>query len=130
MLDSYASIFDFKPKSSHHSPIEKSDHPELDALNFLDADSVQQCQSLIGALQWTVPLGRIDVTTAVMTMSYFRAKPRSGHKERLKRSMDESASENVGPYDSVLKNQIYQPCLMCAMIRKRRYMEIFDKYFL
>jgi hypothetical protein len=37
-------------------------------------------QSMIGALQWMVTIGRL----AVMTMSGFRVAPRTGHLERLK----------------------------------------------
>ena len=32
-------------------------------------------QSLLGALQWAVSLGRLDVNTAVMTMASFRVEP-------------------------------------------------------
>ena len=42
-------------------------------------------QSLIGALQWVIFLGRWDIACAVMTMSSFRVAPRRGHLERLKR---------------------------------------------
>jgi hypothetical protein len=38
-------------------------------------------QSMIGALQWMVTIGRLDITTAVMTMSEFRVAPRTGHSE-------------------------------------------------
>ena len=37
------------------------------------------------SLQWAVSLGRLDITTAVMTMSGFRANPREGHLERVRR---------------------------------------------
>ena len=40
---------------------------------------------LIGSLQWAVSLGRLDIATAVMTLSSFRAAPRVGHLERAKR---------------------------------------------
>jgi hypothetical protein len=40
---------------------------------------------LIGAMQWAASLGRIGVTTAVMTMSSFRAAPCKGHLDRVKR---------------------------------------------
>jgi hypothetical protein len=40
---------------------------------------------MIGALQWTVSLGRIDIVTPTMTMSSFRISPRVGHLNRLKR---------------------------------------------
>jgi hypothetical protein len=71
----------------HHalSPLEKGDHPELDVSDLLDEEGIQQYQSLIGSLQWAVSLGRMDIATAVMTMSSFRAAPRVGHLERVKR---------------------------------------------
>ena len=67
------------------TPLAKGDHPELDATEELDADGVKKYQSLIGALQWVVTLGRLDIATAVMTLSSFRASPRVGHLERAKR---------------------------------------------
>jgi hypothetical protein len=36
-------------------------------------------------MQWAVLIGRLDITTAVMSLSSFRAMPRSGHLERAKR---------------------------------------------
>jgi Reverse transcriptase (RNA-dependent DNA polymerase) len=42
-------------------------------------------QSLIGSLQWAVPLGCMEIATAVMTMSSFRAAPQVGHLECVKR---------------------------------------------
>jgi hypothetical protein len=42
-------------------------------------------QSLVGAIQWVVQIGRFDVTTAIMTLSRFRAAPREGHLDRIKR---------------------------------------------
>ena len=53
-----------------------------DALN---EDQTRLYQSLIGALQWCVTLGRFDIAVSVMTMSSFRAAPKEGHLERLKR---------------------------------------------
>ena len=47
----------------------------------LDANGIKDYQSLIGTLQWSVSLGRIDITTAIMTMSGFRVAPRKGHLE-------------------------------------------------
>ena len=60
------------------------DYPELDATNFLDADVIHKYQSLIGALQLEVSVGRIDITIAVMNMSFFRVDPRIGHIEMIK----------------------------------------------
>ena len=51
----------------------------------MDAQGIAQYQSLIGALQWLVSLGRFDIAQAVMTMGRFRAAPRQGHMDRIKR---------------------------------------------
>jgi hypothetical protein len=40
---------------------------------------------MIGSLQWAVSLGRFDIQAATMTMSWFRAAPRQGPLDRLKR---------------------------------------------
>jgi len=78
-------MFGSKPRTNVTSPLEKNDHPEVDDTELLDEEGVQQYQSLIGSLQWAVSLGRLDITTAVMTMSSFRSLPRKGHLERAKR---------------------------------------------
>ena len=36
-------------------------------------------------MQWAISIGRLDITTGVMTMSSFRAMPRLGHLNRLHR---------------------------------------------
>ena len=83
--DSFERMFGQPPKQSVTSPIEKNDHPELDNSELLDDDWTQKYQSLIGSLQWAVTIGRFDIQTAVMSMSSFRAAPRRGHLDRLKR---------------------------------------------
>ena len=67
------------------SPLDKNDHPELDISPLCDDDGIQKYQSLIGALQWAISLGRFDIGVAVMTMSSYRVAPRVGHLDRLKR---------------------------------------------
>ena len=84
MLIAYKNYFGVLPKEEQ-SPLSKGDHPELDASDLLDEEGTRMYQSLIGAMQWAVTLGRIDITTAVMTMSSFRQAPRVGHLERCKR---------------------------------------------
>jgi len=81
LLGTNEHIFGSKPKQNVTSPLEKGDHPELDMSGELDANGIKDYQSLIGTLQWSVSLGRIDITTAVMTMSGFRVTPRKGHLE-------------------------------------------------
>lgn len=84
MFAMFERIFGHTPRH-YQSPIEKGDHPELDTTDFLDDEKTKLYQSLVGALQWVVTIGKFDVYTAVMTMSSFRAQPRFGHLERVKR---------------------------------------------
>ena len=85
MMENYLRMFGAKPKATYTSPLEKGDHPELDTSQLLDEVGIKKYQSLIGALQWVVTLGRFDVGAAVMTMSSFRSSPREGHLERVQR---------------------------------------------
>ena len=41
--------------------------------------------TMVGQHQWLVTLGRFDIHAQVATMSRFRAAPRQGHMDRLKR---------------------------------------------
>jgi hypothetical protein len=85
MMASYEQFFGTKPSSQKFtSPLEKGDHLEMDDLEFLDNMGMQQYQPLIGAMQWAVSIGRLDITTAVMTLSSFRAMPRRGHLDHVK----------------------------------------------
>ena len=85
MMDAHTRMFGGPPKQNVQSPIEKGDHPELDTSELLEPDDVSKYQSLIGSLQWAITIGRFDIATAVMTLSSFRAAPRKGHMERVKR---------------------------------------------
>ena len=84
MLSNYSQLFGTLPKE-YSSPMEEGDHPELDLTAELDQDGIRLYQSLIGALQWAVTLGRFDILVGVTTMSSFRVAPRQGHLERLQR---------------------------------------------
>ncbi len=84
ILDNYRRLFGTNPKEAS-SPLTKGDHPELDTSPLLEYEDIQVYQSLVGALQWVIQIGRFDVTTAVMTLSRFRAAPRQGHMDRVKR---------------------------------------------
>jgi hypothetical protein len=84
MIMNYEVMFGQKP-TEFASPIVEKDHPELDTSPELDETGIKQYQSLIGALQWLVTLGRFDILISVTTMSSYRAAPREGHLERLKR---------------------------------------------
>jgi hypothetical protein len=84
MIGAYERLFG-EPPRAYNSPLERNDHPELDDSKELGEEDTTKYQSMIGALQWVISLGRFDVLTAVMTMSRFRSCPRIGHLERLKR---------------------------------------------
>lgn len=84
MLINYERMFDSKPKE-FSTPMVDKDHPEIDDTEFLDELGIKQYQSLIGALQWLVTLGRFDIHLSVATMSSYRVAPRIGHLARLKR---------------------------------------------
>jgi hypothetical protein len=84
MIDTYVQLYGEKPRKAL-SPLEQNDHPEMDDSPFLGQDETQQFQSLIGAMQWAVSIRRIDIATAVMSLSSFCAMPRRGHLERAKR---------------------------------------------
>ncbi|MGH3053999.1 MAG: reverse transcriptase domain-containing protein, partial [Gaiellaceae bacterium] len=51
------------------TPLQSDYHPELDQSEYLNDDDANYYLSLIGILQWTVELGRIDVCYAVQLMS-------------------------------------------------------------
>ena len=97
MLDSYKSpnMFNASPQKER-SPLEKGDHPELDDTDFCSHEDMKKYQSMIGALQWLVSLGRFDIQTAVMSMSRFRAEPRIGHLKRVKRIYGYLSSHEKG----------------------------------
>jgi hypothetical protein len=84
ILENYVRLFGEEPRKAS-SPLFKGDHPELETSDLLDEELTQVYQSLIGALQWVIQIGRFDVGTAVMSLSRFRAAPRVGHLDRVKR---------------------------------------------
>ena len=71
MEDSFNNMFGHKLKQICASPLKKGDHPELDASEYLDQDGIEKHQSIIGAIQWAVSLGRLDVNTAAATLASF-----------------------------------------------------------
>jgi hypothetical protein len=83
MIDTYVQLYGEKPRKAL-SPLEQNDHLEMDDSPFLRQDETQQFQSLIGVMQWAVSIGRLDIATAVMSLSSFRAMPRRGYLERAK----------------------------------------------
>jgi hypothetical protein len=85
MMSNYEKAFGELPKQTCSSLLQKGDHPELDNTEFLDAKGIVLYQSMIGALQWAVTIGRFEISTSVVTLSGFRAAPRRGHLDHVKR---------------------------------------------
>jgi hypothetical protein len=84
VINQCQSIFGALPKE-WTSPIDKDDHPELDTSEELPIEGIGHYQSLIGAFQWAVSLGRYDIHCATMTMGKFCFASRQGHLDRLQR---------------------------------------------
>ncbi len=84
-LTTYEQLFGEPPPKKINAPLDPKDHPELDDTDFLDSTGMHLYWKLLGMLQWAVTLGRIDIMCAVMTMGGYRAQPRIGHMNRLKR---------------------------------------------
>jgi hypothetical protein len=71
LIQSYERMFREKPGTNVYSPLQKGDHPELEDSKLLDPDDVSKYQSVVGLLQWAISMGRLDIATAVMTLSGF-----------------------------------------------------------
>jgi len=64
---------------SASSPCPLNYRPELDMSEHLDSSGHQFFQQLIGVLNWTVELGRIEIHNSVARLSAHLAAPRVGH---------------------------------------------------
>jgi hypothetical protein len=90
-------MFVQQPKKNVSSPLKKGDQPETNSSNLLEAKGTQMYQSMIGALQWMVTIGLLNITTAVMTMSGFRIAHCNG-KMNLWISIQNASYSNLCPY--------------------------------
>ena len=128
MNNGYTSIFIKKPSSKYKSPLEKGDYPELETAEILNEDAIKIYQSLIGALQWALPIGKIDIDTAIMSLSSHRSAPTIGHLERAKRVMGYLSKMKEKNYDLMylyLTIQIYH---INNMTGKNQCMGILKKH--
>ena len=85
MEEAYLRYFGQLPSTKAKQPLDKNDHPELDTSELLEEEETTIYQSLIGMAQWAISIGRFDIQTAIMTLSSFRAMPRRGHLDQIKR---------------------------------------------
>jgi hypothetical protein len=77
-------IFGIKLKN-YGSPMEDSDHPEVDETDFMSIEEISKYQMLVGCAQWAVTIGRFDIQYATNTMARFASAPREGHMKRMLR---------------------------------------------
>ena len=75
LADTYKRLFNEDPPKGYKTPLDKNDHPELDTSEILEGDMAAK----------HLTLRRFDIHAQVATMSRFRAAPREGHMDRLKR---------------------------------------------
>ena len=85
LADTYKRLFNEDPPKGYKTPLDKNDHPELDTSEILEGDMAAKYLTMVGQLQWLVTLGTFEFHAQVATMSRFRAAPRQGHMDRLKR---------------------------------------------
>ena len=85
LADTYRRLFNDDPPKDYKTALDKNDHPELDTSEILEGDMAAKYLTMLGQLQWLVTLWRFDIHAQVATMSRFRAAPRQGHMDRLKR---------------------------------------------
>ena len=85
LKETYIRLSNTEPSKGLKTPLEKNDHPELDTSEILEGQEVNHYLTMVGQLQWLIALGRFDIQAQVITMSRFRAQPRKGHLDRLKR---------------------------------------------
>jgi hypothetical protein len=111
MLINYETMFGSKPKE-YSTPLAEKYHMELDNSELLDDRGNKQYQSLIGALQWFVTLGRFDIHLGIATMSSFRVAPCQGHLECLKRMYGYLSESKLVLPDFVQRSLIMKQLLL------------------
>ena len=85
LAGTYKRLFNEDPPKGYKTPLDKNDHPELDTSEILEGDMAAKYLTMVGQLQWLVTFRRFDIHAQVATVSRFRAAPRQGHMDRLKR---------------------------------------------
>ena len=84
-MESYVCMFGIKPKATYSSSLVQGDHPELDTSEELNMDGIKKYRSMIDTLQRLILLVRLDIATAIGTLSSFRVAPRKRRLEMVKR---------------------------------------------
>ena len=85
LLDTNKRLFNEDPPKGYKTTLDMNDHTQLDISEMLEGDMAPKYLTIMCQLQWLVTLGRFDLHAQVPTMSRFRAGPKRGHMDRLKR---------------------------------------------
>ena len=76
MCNNYSRLF---PESliskKYHQPLETNNYPKLDVSALCNENDIEIYQLMIGSMQWAAIIGRVDIQTAVMSMSNFCEQP-------------------------------------------------------
>jgi hypothetical protein len=77
----------------------------MDNSPFLGQDEMQQFQSLIGAMQWAVLIGRLDIATAVIFLFQLpcnaKERPSQESQANLWLSTKDEGSKDLSAYQQV-----------------------------
>ena len=84
LIENFERTMGYIPQK-YRSPMDHNCYPELDTSPALDLDGIKKYQSILGALQWCVTLGRFDIAYSVMALARFRAEPKENHLKMLGR---------------------------------------------
>ena len=104
LAETYKRLFNDEPPKGHKTPLDKNNHSELDSSEILEGHMGAKYLTMVGQLQWLVALGRFDLHAHVATMSRFRAAPRQGHMDRLKRIYAYATRTKIMQLDLELTN--------------------------
>ena len=107
-------MFEREPRIST-VPFDENNHPKLDQSGFLGEEGIQKYQSLIGALQWIISIGRFDIQIAIMTMSSFRAQP-----YLCSRNLLDSVLSLLTCHNLILQAVLTGP-IQCKVVVKKNY---------
>ena len=130
LADTYKKLFNEDPPKGDKTPLDKNDHPELDTSEILEGDMAAKYLTMVGQLQWLVTLGRFDIHAQVATMSRFRAAPRQGHMDRLKRIYSYAIGLRIMQLGLELINLTIPFYLIKILIGHTLYMVMSKKSFL
>ena len=83
LINNFVQMIGYKPKF-YWSSLAHGDHAEIDMSEELDEKGIKQYQPMLGFPQLEIFLGTFDISTTVMTLSFFQVSSRIEHLQRAK----------------------------------------------